>query len=184
MQSMKGRKIQFSVSIPYELYEQVCKDVYDNRRSKATIVTEALKKYYDSMPKEWNLRDMMFKILRVNKVDKGSLQFTLDISVPKWGNFAVYGLQIMQKEGRRWLSFPSKKVELPSGETRFLPYCRFESRETHDAFSSKVFESLEAWLAAGNVPQQYVPKEPAPIADRPAYGPGSGDSYSVDGVPF
>lgn len=53
MNTMKGRKIQFSVSIPYEIYEKVCADVYDSRRSKAAIVTEALKNYYEILPIEY-----------------------------------------------------------------------------------------------------------------------------------
>lgn len=124
----------------------------------------------------------MFKILRANKIDKGSLKFTLDISIAKWGGFCIYGIQIFEKDGRRWISFPSKKVELPSGETRFLPYVRFEERTVQDQFSAKVMESFEAWIAQGNRPQEYQAKEPPIEAPRPSYGAGSGDSYNE--IPF
>lgn len=50
MQTVSGRKIQFSVSIPYELYEKVCADCWDERRSKAYVVTKALTLYYNQKP--------------------------------------------------------------------------------------------------------------------------------------
>lgn len=60
MHTMKGRKIQFSVSIPYELFEKVCQDVHESRRSKAAIVTDALRLYYEKLPQSYvkHLRDL------------------------------------------------------------------------------------------------------------------------------
>ena len=50
MQTVSGRKIQFSVSIPYDLYEKICAECWDERRSKAFVVTKALKVYYSQKP--------------------------------------------------------------------------------------------------------------------------------------
>jgi hypothetical protein len=125
----------------------------------------------------------MFEILRANKIDKGSLQFTLDICVPKWGDFCIHGLQVFAKDGRRWVTFPSKKIEAGNGEIRYLPFNRFKDRARQDAFAAKVIESFELWLSQGNKPIEFEPKlEPNVIPQNkhvtPAYGPGSNGSYS------
>lgn len=123
------------------------------------------------------------EIVRATKIDKGSLKFTLDVKIKKWGNFVIHSLQIFEKEGRKWLAMPSKKIEVGTSGARYLAHCRFEDRATHDAFAEKVFETFEKWLAAGNRPQEYQPKEPPVEAPGPSYGAGSNDSYN-EAIPF
>ncbi len=127
----------------------------------------------------------MFKILRLQKVDKGSLLFTVDISVEKWGGFCIHGITIFQKEGKRWIGFPSKKIEVGTGEVRYLPYVRFEERTIQEAFGIKLMQSIDAWLKAGNKPTEYEQKPLVPQAPRPAYGPASGNTYAdEEPIPF
>lgn len=126
----------------------------------------------------------MFEILQARKINKGSLQFTIDVCVPKWGDFAIYGLSVFAKDGKRWISFPSKKIEVQGGETRYLPYCRFKERTRQDAFAAKVIESFEFWLSQGNKPTEFEPKEAVPQHAAPSYGAGSNNAYQDEGIPF
>ena len=126
----------------------------------------------------------MFEILQARKINKGSLQFTIDLCVQKWGDFAIYGVQIWAKDGKRWISFPSKKIEVAGSETRYLPYCRFKDRARQDAFAAKVIESFEYWLSQGNKPQEFEAKETVTQHATPAYGAGSNNTYQDEGIPF
>lgn len=137
----------------------------------------------------------MIKILRFILLDKPSHIGMIDIQVQKWGNFIIYGCGVFQKNGHRWISFPSKKIEVPSGEVRYLPYNRFEDRAMQDKFGTAVIAALDQWLADGNVPEK-PQKRPendqngegnvrtaAPYPNV-AYGPGSNGAYESEGVPF
>jgi len=126
----------------------------------------------------------MFEILRAIKINKGSTQFILDISVPKWGDFCIHGIQIFAKDGKRWISFPGKKIGGVDSEVRYLPSNRFKERSRQDAFAAKVIESFEFWLSQGNKPQEFEPKETVTQHATPAYGAGSNNTYQDEGIPF
>jgi hypothetical protein len=123
----------------------------------------------------------MIKILKYTQLDKGSVIGTLDLQMVKWGGFIIYGCTLFQKNGHKWLGFPSKKIEVAGGEIRYLPHVRFESREMQDKFGVAVLAALDAWLEAGNVPLKPESRPPQPEVAAPqsnvSYGPGSNGAY-------
>lgn len=129
----------------------------------------------------------MIKILKYTQLDKGSVVGSLDLQMMKWGGFIVYGCTLFQKNGHKWIGFPSKKVEVPGGEVRYLPHNRFEDRKVQDQFSVAVIAALDKWISEGNVPSKPENKssEPYPPTQQSnvSYGPGSNGAYD-EGVPF
>lgn len=130
----------------------------------------------------------MIKIIKYTLLEKPSLLGLIDIQMVKWGGFIIHGCSVFQKNGHRWISFPSKKIEVPGGEVRYLPHNRFEDRAMQDRFSQAVLDSLDAWILAGNTPSKPEPRERQPDLPTPpanvSYGPGSNGAYEEQGVPF
>lgn len=76
---------------------------------------------------------------------KGALVANVNILVPKWG-LEINDLTIWSKEGRKWVSFPSRQYE-KDGEKKYAPYLRFEKKEHMDAFAKKVMDAADKWCS-------------------------------------
>lgn len=58
-------------------------------------------------------------------------------------------MTLWEKEGRKWIGFPSEKYQAKDGTTKYAPYYRFEDRAADDAFKEKIL----ALLSAGAEPE-------------------------------
>lgn len=72
---------------------------------------------------------------------KGTLLGFADIFVPKWG-VEIYGLTYHQKDGKRWVNFPSREYE-KDGEKKHMSYFRFPEPGHYNLFCEKVKEAIE-----------------------------------------
>lgn len=54
----------------------------------------------------------------------------------------IFGISLMQKDGKRWVNFPSKSYE-KDGEKKFLPYFRFRSKENYGKFCEDVKKAID-----------------------------------------
>lgn len=84
---------------------------------------------------------MNIECIKFKPFSKGNLLGFADIFVPKWG-IEIYGLTIYEKEGNRWVNFPSKEYE-KDGQKKYLPYFRFREDEHYNLFCSMVKKAIE-----------------------------------------
>lgn len=66
----------------------------------------------------------MLNVTNIKFVNKGSLEAFFDVEIPGW-HMTIYGCQLFSKNGRKWISLPSKKVEKEGEKTVYFPYIRF-----------------------------------------------------------
>jgi len=88
--------------------------------------------------------------IKFKYVGKGSLLGFADIFVPAF-SLEIYGCSIFQKDGRNWMSFPSRETGVDdSGKKKYWPYLRFKSRESMDKFSIAVLQAVEPKIQQSN----------------------------------
>ena len=83
----------------------------------------------------------MIKCIKYKSYVKGTLLGFADIFVPKWG-VEIYGLTYHQKDGKRWVNFPSREYE-KDGEKKHAPYFKFPDNSNYNIFCEKVKEAIE-----------------------------------------
>ena len=108
---------------------------------------------------------MTIECLKYKAVNKGSLLGFADFFVPKMG-LEVYGCQLFQKDGRRWIQLPQKEYTDNAGEKKYLSIVRFRERNINDAFSKACVDAIEKWCAANqkqDKPSQVDDEEPIPF---------------------
>ena len=87
------------------------------------------------------------EIQNLKAINRGAIVATFDVKIEKWGNFIIHGMQLYRKDGRKWINFPSFKIEPEDEPPKYLNHCRFEDRKSHDAFVEKLMPMLEQELA-------------------------------------
>jgi len=92
---------------------------------------------------------MPLEIQNYKHLGKGYLQGTCDIKIPLWGNFIIYGISIFEKDGKKWISFPSREYE-KEGQKKWFQHCRFESENMSEAFRNEFFKELDKYQKANN----------------------------------
>lgn len=91
------------------------------------------------------------EITEFKPLNKGFLEAQVSLKIPKWGNFFIKGVKVFEKEGSRWITFPSHEYE-KDGKKKFYPYCGFETNEMLEAFRSQFFKVYDEYLVnKGNV---------------------------------
>ena len=63
----------------------------------------------------------------------------------KWSNFIIRALKYFNKNGQRWVTLPSEKVE-KNGEIKYFAHCFFEEKETAEEFRSAVLKLVDEEL--------------------------------------
>lgn len=97
----------------------------------------------------------MIKIIKYRILDKGALKGKIDLEIDTWADFQIIGISIFESGDRRWISFPAQKGEKKdaNGKDVWYAHCKFREPKTMKAFEEKTLAALEAWLKAGNVPE-------------------------------
>jgi len=62
----------------------------------------------------------------------------------EWGGLIIRDITLFQKDGRRWLSFPSRAYE-KDGKTEYFQYVRFEDKIKHEGWQQKALKALEEY---------------------------------------
>ena len=78
-------------------------------------------------------------------LNKGAVAGFATIFVPKWGVY-IYNITVFSKDGKKWVSFPSREGVGPSNEKKYFPYLRFKESSHFDAFSEKVKSAINKFL--------------------------------------
>jgi hypothetical protein len=74
------------------------------------------------------------------------------IFVPTWG-VEITGISLNQKDGQRWINFPSKMTET-NGVKTYYPYIRFREKTLKDTFSEMVKKAIDKKLLEDEQPEQ------------------------------
>lgn len=54
----------------------------------------------------------------------------------------IFGLSLMQKDGKRWVNFPAKLYE-KDGEKKYLSYFRFRDKDNYFKFCESVKKAID-----------------------------------------
>lgn len=88
----------------------------------------------------------MIEIKNFEPCDKGALKGHLSICVQKWGGFVIHNLALMSKDGKRWISFPNRKIAVEGQADRWVPIMLFEKAETQKQFCDAILKAYdEQW---------------------------------------
>jgi hypothetical protein len=86
-------------------------------------------------------------------VNQGCKLALFDVELPAM-QMIFRNMAFMEKNGKRWVNFPSFCQEDPSGKKEFFPYFEFNSPEKNKALQKKLVEALEAQYLNMQEPQQ------------------------------
>jgi hypothetical protein len=84
------------------------------------------------------------------RLNKNSLVGSFDLQMPS--GLIVRGAMLFEKNGKRWVSFPSKEWTDRTGVKKYFPLLEFASREIADKFQSAVLPVAEQAFDLGRGP--------------------------------
>ena len=131
---------------------------------------------------------MPIEIQNYKEVNTGYKKGTCNIKMPLWGNFIIYGISIFEKEGKRWISFPSQKSE-KDGVEKWFQHCRFENENMTEAFRKEFFKEFEKYQKANNPSVFDMPEKQTPnLKSSPGIPTSSGNKalnvqYDIQNIP-
>ncbi len=129
-----------------------------------------------------------FVISNAKLLRKNSLIGSFDLEMPS--GLVVRGAMLFEKDGRRWVNFPSKEWTNADGAKQYFPLLEFASKEIKNRFQNQVVPLAEEALLGGTVPARQdskpEPSRPSPAPKQEAQrghwsGPQSGPN---DDLPF
>jgi hypothetical protein len=85
-----------------------------------------------------------FKLTNPRPLDKNSLRGVFDIQMPS--GLIVRGAMLFEKNGRRWVGFPSKEWVKQDGTKSYFPLIEFADRSIADKFQAAVLPLAEEAL--------------------------------------
>jgi hypothetical protein len=123
-----------------------------------------------------------FEITNPKILRKGSLVGSFDLEMPS--GLIVRGAMLFEKDGKRWVNFPSKEWTKQDGTKGYFPLLEFASREIADKFQTLVRPLAEQALLGD--PETSRRREVVP-EDRPRQertrghwsGPNSGPNDDI-----
>lgn len=82
------------------------------------------------------------KILSYKPLDKGFLRGHCTVETPS--GLQIREIAIFDKNGHRWIAFPSRKYE-DQGQTKYYPYLYLEA-EKLKRFQNQLLDALDTWI--------------------------------------
>ena len=65
------------------------------------------------------------EILNYKPINKGFLVGKFDLQIPEWGKLTICECTLFEKDGKRWISLPSKQYE-KDGQKKHFNLIRFD----------------------------------------------------------
>jgi hypothetical protein len=87
---------------------------------------------------------MTVTVSNAKRLRKNSLLGFFDLEMPS--GLIVRGAMLFEKNGRRWVGFPSKEWTKPDGGKGYSPLLEFASRDISDKFQAAVLPLAERAL--------------------------------------
>jgi hypothetical protein len=85
-----------------------------------------------------------FELTNPRPLDKNTLRGVFDIQMPS--GLIVRGAMLFEKDGKRWVGFPSKEWQKPDGGKGYSPLLEFADRTISDKFQAQVLPLAERAL--------------------------------------
>jgi len=85
-----------------------------------------------------------FKITNQRILRKNSLVGAFYLELPS--GLIIRGVMLFEKNGKRWVSFPSKEYVKPDGTKQYSPLLEFVNRDIADKFQALVLPLVEQVL--------------------------------------
>ena len=101
-----------------------------------------------------------FAVTNTKILRKGALVGSFDLGMPS--GLIVRGAMLFEKDGRRWVGFPSKEWIKEDGTKGYTPFLEFASKEVSERFRRQVVPLAEKALLG---PPAEATPEPAPLND-------------------
>lgn len=95
------------------------------------------------------MKEKMIECIKYFPLNKGNCLGFATIYVPKW-DLQIFNLSLHQKDGKRWVNFPSRSTTTPEGKTEYYPYFRFKDPSNYQKFCEEVKMAIEVKAAADN----------------------------------
>ena len=92
----------------------------------------------------------MIEITEFKALNKPALKAQVSIKMPKWGGFIIEQITVFEKDGARWISFPSKEYE-KDGKKKYFQYNRFDTPEMSDTFRVHFFNAYDEYKIKNNI---------------------------------
>ncbi len=92
---------------------------------------------------------MTIECLKFQSVNKGSFVGFADFFIPKTG-LEIYGCQLFQKEGKRWINMPAREYTNSDGEKKFASYIRYRENSHKDMFTELALKAIDKKCAELN----------------------------------
>jgi hypothetical protein len=86
-----------------------------------------------------------FIISNAKQMRKGTLLGFFDLEMPS--GLIVRGAMLFEKNGKRWVGFPSKEWVKADGTKGYMPLLEFADRSISDKFQAQVLPLAERALA-------------------------------------
>ena len=97
---------------------------------------------------------MSIECMEFKSHESGALKGFANLRVPKMG-IELFGCSLFMKEGRRWLSMPSREYNDPeTGEKKYIPVLRFIEKAHLDAFCKAALHAIDEWCKSNAQPEQ------------------------------
>ena len=87
------------------------------------------------------------KLTNPKRIGKNTLVGVFDLEMPS--GLKINGVMLHEKNGKRWVQFPSKEWLTPDGEKRYLPLIEFASNDVRDRFQALVLPLAKGALLDG-----------------------------------
>ena len=87
---------------------------------------------------------MTFTVTNPKSIRKNTLVGAFDLEMPS--GLIIRGAMLFEKNGRRWVGFPSKEFTKQDGSKGYFPLLEFASREIADKFQAQVLPLVEGAL--------------------------------------
>ena len=101
----------------------------------------------------------MIEILSHRYNDKGAKKASITIRLPKMKNFIIYNVSIFEKDGKKWVSMPSKEYE-SEGKKKYFPHCGFEDKDINESFKNAILTAFEEYVKLNPpIAQQHIDEE-------------------------
>ena len=92
---------------------------------------------------------MLVECIRFHAYERGVMK---GFCVLKVDDFIFDGCSLCEKNGGRWINFPSKETKEEDGSVRWRAYVRFEEKDKKEQFNKLAIKAIDAFIA--NPPQQ------------------------------
>lgn len=85
---------------------------------------------------------MSIECTAYKQVGKGMVLGYASVFVEKWG-IEIFNITVFQKDGKRWISFPTREYEDEDGKKKYIPHIRFKNTAHMDLFTNRVLSAIE-----------------------------------------